>query len=168
MKKYIIAGFAGIGKTTLDRKNDNVIDMEIRNYKYADWHPDYDLHQWYREKEHTINDNWLEKYYKAIQDEIKNGTHKIIFVWINTDVLDWMKKEKIDYTMAYWNLKEEGIKDFLKKLYEKRGNSQEWTESVLNYLDVINEYAIKNKMDRIILNENENIEMKLKELKWLE
>lgn len=38
MKKYIIAGFAGIGKTTLGKINPkDVIDMEIRPYKYANY-----------------------------------------------------------------------------------------------------------------------------------
>ena len=33
---------------------------------------------------------------------------------------------------------------------------------------LINNYAKENKIDTIIINKNENIEMKLKELKWLD
>ena len=65
MEKHIIVGIAGIGKTTLDRKNQDVVDMEIRNHKYANWHSDYDLHDWYKIKERIINDNWFEKYIKS-------------------------------------------------------------------------------------------------------
>lgn len=167
MEKHIIAGFAGIGKTTLARKNKDVIDMEIRNYKYANWNPDYDLHEWY-EKEHIINDNYLEKYLEAVRDEIENGNHKVVFIWVYDDVLEWLQSQNIKYTMAFWDKNQEGIQDFLQERYTKRGNPQTWIARVLAYLNEIYKYAEKNNVDSIILKKNENIEQILKEkLKWL-
>lgn len=168
MKKYIIAGFAGIGKTTLEEINsEDVIDMEIRPYKYANYKNEYTLKQWYT-MEHILNENFLPVYIEAIKDEIKNGTHKIIFVWLTIEVLEYLDKENIDYTVATWNNEEEGINEFLDERYIKRGNPLDWREKVIRFLPVINNYAKENKIEMIILNKNENIEMRLKELKWLE
>lgn len=167
MKKYIIAGFAGIGKTTLGKKNPkDVIDMEIRPYKYANYKNEYTLKQWYT-MEHILNENYLPKYFNDIKEEIKNGTHKIIFIWLTIDVLENLSKENIEFIVATWNNEEEGIKEFLEELYTKRGNPSDWRKKVIKFLDVINNYAEENKIKTIILNKNENIEMKLKELDLL-
>lgn len=167
MKKYVIAGFAGIGKTTLGIINPkDVIDMEIRPYKYANYKNEYTLKQWYT-MEHILNENYLPKYIKDVKEEIEYGTHKIIFVWLTIEVLENLSKENIDFTVATWNNKEDDIKEFLEELYTKRGNPSPWREKVKKYLDVINNYVGENKIKTIILNKNENIEMKLKELNWL-
>ena len=167
MDKHIIAGFAGIGKTTLSRKNKDIIDMEIREHKYANWKSDYDLHDWYKKK-HIINNNYLEKYLEAVKEEIENGNHKIIFVWLQDDVLEWLEKQNINYMIAFWDIKQEGMQNFLQGLYTKRGNPQIWIDKVLNYLNKVYEYARKNNINSIILKKNENIEQILKEkLKWL-
>lgn len=168
MEKHIIVGIGGIGKTTLARKNQDVIDMEIREYKYVDWKPDYNLYDWYKIKEHIINDNWFKKYLKHIKNEIENGNHKIVFIWMNNDVIEYLENEKIDYTMAFWDKNQEGMEEFLQELYTKRGNTQTWINRVLNYLNEIYEYARKNNINSIILKKNENIEQILKEkLKWI-
>lgn len=168
MKKYIIAGFAGIGKTTLGKLNPNdVIDMEIRPYKYANYKNEYTLKQWYT-MEHILNENFIPRYIEAVKDEIKNGTHKIIFVWLKTEVLELLDKENIEYIVATWNDKEEGINEFLEELYIERGNPLHWREKVLNFLPVINNYAEENSIQTIKLNKGENIQNKLKELKWLD
>lgn len=168
MKKYIIAGFAGIGKTTLGKINPkDVIDMEIRPYKYANYKNEYTLKQWYT-MEHILNENYLPKYLNAIKEEIEKGTHKIIFVWLTIDVLENLSKENIEFIVATWNHKEEGIKEYLEELYTKRGNPPDWRRKNTNFLDVINHYTKENKIKTIVLNKNENIEMKLKELNLLD
>ena len=63
--------------------------------------------------------------------------------------------------------KEEGIKEFLVDRYTKRGNPPYWIKKVIKFLDIINNYVEENKINTIILNKNENIENKLKELNWL-
>ena len=168
MKKYVIAGFAGIGKTTLGKINPkDVIDMEIRPYKYANYKNEYTLKQWYT-MEHILNENYLPKYFNAIKEEIENGTHKIIFVWLTIDVLKNLSKENIEFIVATWNHEEEGIKEYLEELYTKRGNPPDWRRKVIRFLNVINAYAKENKIKTIILNKNENMEMKLKELNLLD
>ena len=168
MKKYVIAGFAWIGKTTWGRLNPkDVIDMEIRLYKYANYKNEYTLKQWYS-MEHILNDNFLPEYIKAVKEEIKNGTHKIIFVWLTIDVLKSLDIENIEYIVATWDNKEYGIEEYLDKLYIERGNPLDWREKVLKYLPVINSYAKENNIQTIILNKDENIQNKFKELNWLD
>ena len=168
MKKYVIAGFAGIGKTTLWKLNSKeVIDMEIRPYKYANYKKEYTLKQWYN-MEHILNENFLPGYIEAVKDEIENGTHKIIFVWLTIDVLKSLDKENVEYIVATWEDQEEGIKKYLDELYIERGNPLDWREKVLRFLPVINDYAKENNIETIMLNKNENIEMKLKKLKWID
>lgn len=168
MKKYIIAGFAGIGKTTLGKINPkDVIDMEIRPYKYANYKNEYTLKQWYT-MEHILNENYLPKYLNAIKEEIEKGTHKIIFVWLTIDVLENLSKENIEFIVATWNHEEEEIRKYLEELYTKRGNPSDWRRKVIEFLDVINHYVKENKIKTILLNKNENIEMKLKELNLLD
>lgn len=168
MKKYVIAGFAGIGKTTLGKINPkDVIDMEIRPYKYANYKNEYTLKQWYT-MEHILNENYLPKYFNAINEEIEKGTHKFIFVWLTIDVLEYLSKENIEFMVATWDHEEEGIKEYLEELYTKRGNPPDWRRRVIEFLDVINHYAEKNKIKTILLNKNENMEMKLKELNLLD
>lgn len=165
MKKYIIAGVGGIGKTTLNEINPkDVIDMEIRPYKYANYKSEYTLEQWYN-MEHIFNkEGWIEKYFEAIKKEIEEGTHKIILVWPNQRVLNWMTKENIDYSVSYFDMNQEGMIEFLTNLYVKRGNPQDWIDECIRYMYVIDKYAKENNIDSIILKKNENIEMKLKEL----
>ena len=169
MEKHIIVGFGGIGKTTLARKNQDVVDMEIREHKYANWKSNYDLHDWYKIKEHIINDNYLENYFKAVKDEIENGNHRIVFVWMHNEVIEWLENESIPYTMAFWDKNQDGMQGFLQERYTKRGNPQYWIDRALNYLNEIYEkYARNSNVDSIILKKNENIEQILKErLKWL-
>lgn len=168
MKKYVIAGFAGIGKTTLEEINPkDVIDMEIRPYKYANYKSEYTLKQWYS-MEHILNKNFLPKYIEDIKEEIKNGTHKIIFVWLTREVINSLFEENIEFAVATWDDKEEGMNEFLDELYIKRGNPIDWRKKVINFLPVINNYAKENKIKTITLNKNENIESRLKKLKWLD
>ena len=168
MEKHIIAGFAGIGKTVLGKlDNENVIDMEVRLYKYKNYKSEYTLKQWYS-MEHILNKNFLPKYFDAVKDEIKNGTHKIIFIWLKIEVLQWLINENIPFTVATWNDKEDGIEEFLDELYTKRGNPDYWRKRCIDYLPVINSYAKDNKLQTIILNKSENIQNKLKKMKWLD
>ena len=165
--KHIIAGFAGIGKTVLGNKNpEDVIDMEIRPYKYANYKKEYTLKEWY-EIEPILNENFIHTYFKAVKDEIENGSHKIIFVWLKTEVLELLEKDNIKYTIATWNTKQEGLEEFLTDLYTKRGNPSYWIEKVLKALKTYDDYINKHNSDAIILDKYETIETKLKELKWI-
>ena len=73
-----------------------------------------------------------------------------------------LEKENIKLIVATWNEKEDGIEDYLRDLYVKRGNPDDWIKKVLKYLYVINEYAEEKGLETIVLNKNENIAMRLK------
>ena len=74
MKGEIISGFAGIGKTTLSRKNQDIIDLESSDFKWRY----YDNETANMDKENRkgvenkeINPDWPKNYLEAIVEKVQ-------------------------------------------------------------------------------------------------
>ena len=168
-EQIIIVGFAGIGKTTLMNKYpDKVIDMEVRPYKYLNYKKEYSLPEWDSKKK-IPHPDFYDNYLQAIEEEISSKKKKVILLWFAREVMGFLDKRNIPYYIATWDLDEKGIKEYLIDLYTQRQNCKEWIDSVISYIYEINEEILKRKCKGFLLfHKKENLEMKLKELKWLD
>lgn len=161
-KGLIIAAFAGTGKTYLAKKYKNVIDLESSKYKY-----DYSMYSSIEyeklkgDKNRIPNNEWPQNYVTAINEA--QTKYDIVFVFICEEALNIYKKYNIDFVVSYPS--ECAFKMYYKSRYQRRGNSDAWIESVLSYYDkFITNFLQKSEYKKIILNNDETLEVSLKNL----
>lgn len=155
MEKMIIAGFAGIGKTTLAKKYKNVVDLESSPYKW-----DYsnfkkiDYEKMKGNLNRKPNPYFPDNYISAIKKAVKN--YDVICVWLNFEnALPYYEKNNIDYTICYPS--KEAFEEY-RQLYVNRGNNEDWINKVCNhYYKVFSKLEALNK-PKIILNKGETLE----------
>lgn len=152
-KPLIIAGFAGIGKTTLASKYKNVIDLESSIYKWDNTGLENIPVEARKGMIRKENANWPNNYIEEIKKQ--SLYYDVILVWIHPDVLKIYDENNIDYVLCYPD------KDSLKiyeKRYMERGNNKEYIEKVINTYDMrLNQFKEK-KVTQIILKGNETLE----------
>lgn len=152
-KPLIIAGFAGIGKTTLANKYKNVIDLESSVYRWDNTGLEDIPVEARKGTIRKENAKWPNNYIEEIKKQSSN--YDIILVWIHPDVLKIYDENNIDYVLCYPD------KDSLKiyeKRYIERGNNKEYIERVINTYDMrLNQFREKNAQ-KIILKGNETLE----------
>lgn len=153
MEKLVIAGFAGIGKTTLSKKYKNVIDLDSSKYAYDD----SDLeHLTIEEREglkRKQNPKWPDNYIKAILDALT--TYDFVLVWEREDILEEYRKNHIPFVLCY--PKEDALETY-KKRYKNRGNNEIYIEKKIGeYQRRIHEFETM-KVDKMILSNEETLE----------
>jgi len=147
MKTIIIAGYPGIGKTTVSNKYQNVLDID--SYYFYNL---YDKNQ-SLEKPKRINPKWPQNYIKEIKNQIKN--YDIILIGIRPDALDLLEKENIEFIICYPD--KESL-NFYKTRYESCGYQTDTIDRNLNsYEYIVNKMQEYNK-PKIILRNNETLE----------
>ena len=125
----IIAGFGGVGKTTLAKKYKNVLDLESTPYKYLiENYGNYDAEavkgQGIAKKE--LNPDFPDNYVAAIQENI--GKYDYILVWCHPEQsLPHLDKAGIDYEIF---LPTREALDEYRQRFINRGNSEEYVNRV--------------------------------------
>lgn len=152
-KGTIIAGFSGIGKTTLAKKYKNVIDLDASEYAYDEADIlNIDIEK--RKGEHRKpNPNWPDNYIEAIEKAIR--IYDIVLVWDREDIIKEYLKNGFNFMVCYPSRND--LENYVQR-YKSRGNSDKYIEMKLKgYDERLKLYDTLN-VPKIILNNNETLE----------
>ena len=153
MAGMVIAGFAGIGKTTLAKKYKNVVDIESSLYKWDNSGLEDVPVEARKGMKRNENKEWPLNYINEIKDKMEK--YDIVLVWIKPDVLELYEKYNIKYTLCY--PKEEALPIYEQR-YRDRGNSEEYINKVINSFEKTKKKFDEKNVDKIILKGNETLE----------
>ena len=154
MKKIIIAGFAGVGKTSLAKKYKNVVDLESSRYVYD--YSSFSAEEYEKlkgTKNRIPNKNFPDNYIDAIRDSIQK--YDVILIWLKLEMLPLYEKNDVDYIICYPS--KNAFKNYI-GLYRNRGNNDDWIKSVCEAYPKYVKALKDNKHQKIILKENETLE----------
>lgn len=153
MAGMVIAGFAGIGKTTLAKKYKNVIDIESSLYKWDNSGLEDVPVEARKGMKRNENKEWPLNYINEIKDKIEK--YDIVLVWIKSDALELYEKYNIKYTLCY--PEEKALPLYIQR-YRTRGNSEEYINKVINSFEKTKKQFDEKNVDKIILKANETLE----------
>lgn len=151
----VIAGFAGVGKTTLAKKYTNVIDIESSPYKWD--YTNIDTSNLEKLKGNTNrkrNVDFPKNYINAIKEA--QLRYDVVLVWIHPEeILPYYDEYGIDYYLCF--PAKEALSEY-KERFIKRGNNKEYIDKVLNNYDLRYEQFTNNPHSKIELQLGETLE----------
>lgn len=153
----IIAGFSGIGKTTLAAKYKNVIDLDAATYVYTDIGLEHLSLEERKGLKRPSNPNWPMNYIEAIQSAIKR--YDIILVWDRPDIVNMYLSHHIPFLLCYPS------RDSLREYYDRfisRGNSKSYANMKMDQYETRLSFYQQLPVDKIILGSKETLEDYLK------
>lgn len=156
----IIAGFPCIGKTTMAKKYNNVLDLFSTKFHYliADDSLDEDLKG--NESNLKPHPNWPQNYIEEIQ-AVKDK-YDVVFVLARDYILEEMNKLKISYLIA---VPEENLKQEYITRAVLRGNTKNFVLGFDVRYDKWRNMMLSQPAEKIYLKKGEYIEDALKRLK---
>jgi len=158
MKKgIIIAGFSGIGKTTLAKKYKNVIDLDSAEFVYDDSNMLHVPFEKRKGEKRKPNINWPNNYINAIKEAIHQ--YDLVLVWDREDIIEEYIKNDIDFILCYPT--KEDLNEYIKR-FRARGNTEKYIQMKLKQYDEKIKLFTNLKIEKIILTNNETIEDYLK------
>lgn len=126
-KGLIIGGYKAIGKSTLAKEYDNVIDLESSNYEYI---IDEELKKLSVEERKGINSrkknpDYPLNYYNKIIEESNNGY--IVLFACKKEIVDLLNENNDEYYIVY--PKEDMIDEIIERS-KKRGNNEQFVSRI--------------------------------------
>jgi hypothetical protein len=156
----IISAFAGVGKTYIGKKYENVLDLESTYYK---WLENGVAHLTEEErkgkKDRVLNPLWPSNYIDEILKQKDN--YDIVLIQLshkrlsNEQIFEYFENNNIEYYVARPKLS--GWEDIEKRLV-KRGNTQEFIGQVKNNFNIFIEEFSKEKYNQIVIDDGEFLE----------
>ncbi len=156
----IIAAFAGVGKSYVGKKYNNVIDLESTYFKWLD-NGIATLTEEERKgrKDRVLNPEWPYNYVRDIM--IERDSHDIVLIMLGHErlksekIFEYFDEHEIEYYVARpkitaWPIIEKRLID--------RGNPPEFIQQVKDNFKVFIEEFSKPKYKQIIIEDNEFLE----------
>ena len=163
MKGSIISGFAGIGKTTLQKMYPKeVIDLESSDYKWR--YLDEETANMQKEERkgaenRVLNPEWPNNYLEAILSKVQQ--YRYVLISQGNDIRDLLDKNRIDYILAFPSIQ---CKNEYVERYKSRGNSDKFVALIEeNFARWIEELS-KCPQKKIIIKPGNNLESEMKDL----
>lgn len=153
MASIIIAGFSGIGKTSLGKKYSNVIDLDSAEYAYDDSDILYLSLEQRKGIDRKQNKEWPENYIKAIKDAILK--YEYVLVWDRIDIVEEYIKNKLDFILCYPS---KDSLEIYKERYKNRGNSDFYIDKKIKEYDEKMKFFNKLNIKKIVLEGNDTLE----------
>lgn len=159
----IIAAFAGVGKSYVGKKYENVLDLESTYYK---WLEDGVAHLTEEErkgnKNRVLNPNWPQNYIEEILKQKEN--YDIVLIQLsharlkNEKIFEYFDENNIEYYVARPNLT--GWK-YIEQRLRDRGNTEEFVGQVRDNFNIFIEEFSKDKYNQIVIEDGEFLEKAL-------
>lgn len=152
----IIAGFPGVGKTNLELKYENVIDLD-KEYIF-DLTEEQKMMDFEELKgiDKPFNKDWPFCYIKEIYKKIKE--YDIVLICQEKNLLLELDRQNVDYIVAY--PQKDCLNDYLER-YRKRGNSEEYLKRKKKSFYIEIDYLSRNTNRKWILEKGEYLEDRL-------
>lgn len=152
MSGILIAGFGAIGKTTLSKKYENVIDLESSSYKYI---IDEELQKLNVEerkgvKTRKLNPNFPNNYYEDIMKNLNK--YDIVLISMHNEIIELLEKNNVEYFVVY---PEESMIEEIKERARNRGNNEEFINGIK---DAYYRLYPKNSKNLIMLKQGQYLE----------
>ncbi len=160
----IISGFAGIGKTTLQKNNKDVIDLESSDYKWI--YLDNDTKSMNKEERKGAtnriqNPMWPINYVREIIK--KASEYDIVLISQDLEVRECLRDNKCKYYVCF--PKKECKNEYIER-YKNRGNNEKFislvSENFESWID-----ALMNEENKLIMEPGEYLEDTLNRYKEL-
>ena len=131
----IIAGFAGVGKSTYCRKNPNALDFEVMPYKYINFQAVAASAAGEEIKARAdliLREGWQEDYYKALLESYQRNPDKVYVIPTVAGILKRLERGQIPFLLVY---PAKDLKEAYRERYLARGNSQEFLDVFIGHWD---------------------------------
>jgi len=165
----IIAAFAGVGKSFIRKKYENILDLESTYYKWLE-NGVANLTEEERKgnKNRVLNPNWPQNYITEILKQKDN--YDIVLIQLsherlkNEQIFEYFNENKIEFYVARPNLS--GWK-YIEDRLRTRGNTEEFINQVKDNFEIFIEEFSKPQYNQIIIEDGEFLENALIKNKFI-
>ena len=143
IKRLIICGFPGVGKTSAERKSREVIDCESTSFHFT-------IENGVQKEE----PEWVSKYVDHIESLASKGNYQYVLVSSHLKVREEMEKRGIPYICV---VPKSGLRDEYLARYVKRGDSAHFIQRIYDHWSEWLEEINRHGAPVIHLAEGQNI-----------